>query len=122
MNPERFRNAISLVLLAGVALSAALIGAGFVASLAVGWQGSLLGPAVSAGSVAAPTDFGDLPARFAALEPLALSQLGLLALLATPVARVAASVIGFALEGDRLYAAITLAVLAILLASIFVLR
>jgi uncharacterized membrane protein len=56
------------------------------------------------------------------LEPLAISQLGLLALLATPVTRVAASVIGFALEGDRLYTAITLAVFAILLASIFVLR
>jgi len=46
----------------------------------------------------------------------------LFALLATPVTRVAASVVGFALEGDRLYTAITLAVLAVLLASIFLLR
>jgi uncharacterized membrane protein len=38
------------------------------------------------------------------------------------VARVAASVIGFILEEDRLYAAITLAVLAVLLVSIVVLR
>ena len=63
-----------------------------------------------------------MPARLAALEPAAIVQLGLLALLATPVARVAASVVGFTLEHDRLYTAITLAVLLILLTSIFVLR
>ena len=120
MNPERFRTMVSLVLTVGVAISATLIGAGFLAALAVGWQGSLLGNAL--GVTAATTDFSNLPARLAPLEPLAISQLGLLVLLATPVTRVAASVVGFALEGDRLYTAITLAVLAILLASIFVLR
>jgi len=51
-----------------------------------------------------------------------LAQAGLLVLIATPVVRVLASVVGFALEGDRLYAAITLAVLAILLVSLFGLR
>jgi uncharacterized membrane protein len=105
-----------------VATSAAFIGAGFVAALAVGWQGSLLGAAPPPDSVAAATSFSNLPARLSSLEPLAISQLGLLVLLATPVTRVAASVIGFALEGDRLYTAITLAVLAILLVSILVLR
>jgi uncharacterized membrane protein len=120
MNPERFRTMVSLVLTVGVAISAALIGAGFLAALAVGWQGSLLGS--TPGVTAAATDFSNLPARLASLEPLAISQLGLLALLATPVTRVAASVVGFALEGDRLYTAITLAVLAVLLASIFLLR
>jgi uncharacterized membrane protein len=104
----------------GVTISAALIGAGFLAAQAVGWQGSLLGSAP--GATAATTDFSNLPPRLASLEPLAISQLGLLALLATPVTRVAASVVGFALEGDRLYAAITLAVLTILMASIFVLK
>jgi uncharacterized membrane protein len=123
MNPERFRTMVSLVLTVGVAVSAVLIGTGFLAALAVGWQGSLLGGAVGAsGTGAATTDFSDLPVRLAALEPAAICQLGLLTLLATPVARVAASVIGFALERDRLYTAITLAVLAILLVSIFVLR
>jgi len=43
-------------------------------------------------------------------------------LIATPVLRVAASCAAFALEGDRLYAGITLAVLAILLVSLFALR
>lgn len=41
-------------------------------------------------------------------------QLGLLILIATPVARVAFSVIGFALERDWLYVAITLSVLGLL--------
>ena len=45
-------------------------------------------------------------------------QLGLLILLATPVARVAFSIVAFALQRDRLYVAITLVVLAVLLYSI----
>jgi uncharacterized membrane protein len=48
-----------------------------------------------------------------------LIQLGLLLLIATPVARVAFSVWGFAKEGDRMYAGFTLLVLVILLYSLF---
>jgi len=44
-------------------------------------------------------------------------QLGLLLLIATPIARVAFSVVGFAIERDRLYVAFTLIVLAVLLYS-----
>jgi uncharacterized membrane protein len=47
-----------------------------------------------------------------------LIQLGLLLLIATPIARVAFSVVGFALERDRMYVAFTLTVLAILLYSL----
>ncbi len=45
-------------------------------------------------------------------------QLGLLLLIATPIARVAFSVVAFALERDRLYVFITLMVLAVLLFSL----
>jgi len=45
-------------------------------------------------------------------------QLGLLLLIATPVARVAFSMIAFALERDRMYVVITLIVLAVLLFSL----
>ena len=45
-------------------------------------------------------------------------QLGVLVLLATPVARVALSVVAFALQRDRLYEAITLVVLAVLAYSL----
>ncbi len=47
-----------------------------------------------------------------------LIQLGLLMLIATPVARVALSVAAFAAEHDRTYVVITLIVLAVLLASV----
>jgi uncharacterized membrane protein len=45
-------------------------------------------------------------------------QLGLLLLIATPIARVAFSIVGFAIERDRMYVAFTLIVLAILLYSL----
>lgn len=51
------------------------------------------------------------------LHPQAFIALGLLLLIATPVLRVAVSVVAFAFEHDRLYVAITLLVLAILIAS-----
>jgi uncharacterized membrane protein len=46
-------------------------------------------------------------------------QFGLLLLVATPVARVAFSIVAFAMERDRTYVAVTLAVLGILLYSLF---
>jgi len=45
-------------------------------------------------------------------------QLGLLLLIATPVARVALSIIGFAEEGDRMYVGFASLVLVILLFSL----
>jgi len=51
-------------------------------------------------------------------ESLGLIQFGLLLLIATPVARVALAVIGFALERDRLYTVVSLIVLLILAFSL----
>lgn len=48
-----------------------------------------------------------------------LMQLGLLLLIATPVARVIFSILAFAVEGDRMYVVFTLIVLAVLLYSLF---
>ena len=50
--------------------------------------------------------------------PLAIIQLGVLLLIATPVARVAFLVGAFALEGDRMYVVVSGTVLIILLGSI----
>ncbi len=47
----------------------------------------------------------------------AIVMLGLLMLIATPVARVAFSIVAFALERDRLYVTITLVVLSLLIVS-----
>ncbi len=50
-----------------------------------------------------------------ALDPRAVVQLGLLLLIATPVARVALTLVAFLLQRDRLYVAITAFVLVLLL-------
>jgi uncharacterized membrane protein len=55
-----------------------------------------------------------------AANPVYLIELGLIVLLATPVARVAASVVMFAAEKDKLYVAVTLFVLIVLLFGLFV--
>ena len=52
------------------------------------------------------------------LHGKSIIQLGLLLLIATPVARVVFSAIGFAIERDYLYVALTLIVLAVLLYSL----
>jgi len=119
MITARFREVVSAVLIAGVLASALLLVIGFVAALAVGWNGSLIGAPLTG---AAPTDFSAVVEGLIRLRPIALAQAGLLVLLATPVLRVVTSVIGFALEGDRLYTAITLGVLGILLVSLFLIR
>ncbi len=53
------------------------------------------------------------------LNARAIIQLGLLLLIATPVARVLFSAIAFAIERDGMYVVITLIVLAVLLFSLF---
>jgi uncharacterized membrane protein len=119
VNPERFRILVSGILIVGVTLSAALMLLGFATSLLVGWEGSLTSAAPGASGT---SDFAAMGDSLRALRPVGIAQLGLVVLIATPVLRVAASCVAFALEGDRLYAGITLAVLAILLVSLFGLR
>lgn len=51
-------------------------------------------------------------------DPTAVIQLGAILLIATPIARVVFAVVGFALERDRFYVAVSLTVLAVLLASL----
>jgi uncharacterized membrane protein len=119
LSPAQFRLLVSRVLAIGVGVSAALIAAGFVAALVLGWQTSLVGAPAS--SVQA-TDFGAVWAGLAAVRPIAFVQLGLLVLLATPVLRVATTFLAFLVEGDRTFAALTAVVLAILLAGLVVIR
>jgi uncharacterized membrane protein len=53
-----------------------------------------------------------------AFQGRGLIQLGLLLLIATPIARVAFSVAAFAVQGDWLYVVVTLIVLAVLMYSL----
>jgi uncharacterized membrane protein len=48
-------------------------------------------------------------------DSIAILQLGILLLIATPIGRVIFAVVGFAIERDRLYVAISLTVLGVLL-------
>jgi uncharacterized membrane protein len=52
------------------------------------------------------------------LQPQSLIQFGLLLLIVTPIARVAFSVIAFAVQRDRLYFALTIVVLTVLIWSL----
>ncbi|HEU5442078.1 MAG TPA: TSUP family transporter [Ktedonobacterales bacterium] len=102
---------ISNVLRGGVLLSAAIIVIGAVMFYADrGGQ-----------TLTFPHTLSAVVQMLAQGNPLAIIMLGLLVLLATPVVRVAVSIVAFALEHDRLYVGITSLVLAILLVSILVL-
>ena len=115
---DELRVVVARVLLVGVAVSAALVLAGFVASLFVGWDGSLLGAAPGGD----PTDVGALAEGLQNLRPQAIAQLGLLTLILTPMTRVAASLVLFAVERDRTYVVVSVIVLVILLAGLLVIR
>lgn len=108
------------------------------ATALIGWvlQGGVLLSAITIllGVILLPTRPGGLSAQRLLMFPFTLSQLatelaqfhpqsiitlGLLFLIATPVLRVAVSIITFVVEHDRKYIVITCIVLAILLFSIF---
>ena len=126
MNARRpkpdLNDAISRILRYGTALSAAVVAAGLAIVLFAPPPGT---PGTLQGTLAA--NFGRptlspsaLLAGVAAGNAVSVLELGALILLATPIARVAASVLLFVNEKDRLYAGITLMVLAMLLLAIFV--
>jgi len=119
VTPEKMRTIVSWVLFGGVSVAAVLLTAGLLGSLVVGWRGSLIGLPHADVSIVSFDDLGD---GLAALRPQAIAQLGLLVLVATPVLRVLTSLVAFAMERDRLYVGITAAVLAILLAAVFLIR
>lgn len=64
-----------------------------------------------------PHRLRDVATRIRQGRGQAIVMLGLLMLIATPVARVAFSIVAFALERDRLYVTITLVVLSLLIVS-----
>jgi uncharacterized membrane protein YfcA/uncharacterized membrane protein len=104
---------ISWILQIGVMLSAAIILLGIV--LLPTRPGGLSPERV----LAFPQTLSLLASELLVLRPQAVITLGLLLLIATPVVRVAVSIVAFALEGDRRYVVITSIVLLILLFSLF---
>jgi len=73
---------------------------------------------LTAPNAAFPHTLGDLAAELRALRGQAIVILGLLVLIATPILRVAVSILAFIYQGDRVYTLITAAVLCLLLLSL----
>ncbi len=115
--------AIGKILRYGIVLSSAVVAVGLVLMLLVPPPGT---PGTLQGALTA--DFGRPTLSLSALSAgvgqgsaVSVLQLGILILLATPIVRVAASVLLFLRERDMLYVGITALVLTMLLLSIFVL-
>jgi uncharacterized membrane protein len=111
---------VSRVLRIGVLTSFALVVAGMLMTFAqapsAGSPGAL--PFLANGTILTPPPaLSNLPRDLVHFSGPAWVALGLLVLILTPVARVAVSAVGFALQKDRIYVGITLAVLAVLIAS-----
>jgi uncharacterized membrane protein len=105
------------LLRAGVLLAAAVVLVGGVLYL-IKYAGRPPRYSEFAGEPEGLRDVADILGAAAALRPRGLIQLGLLLLIATPVARVAFSLVAFVRQGDRLYTAITLFVLTLLVLSL----
>jgi uncharacterized membrane protein len=113
-NDERLERIVSGLLIVGVSLSALVVLAGGIGFL---WQHAHERPDYHA--------FHGVPEQYRSLRGVigsagpsdwrGMIQLGLLLLILTPIARVAFSLAGFALEKDRTYVVLTAVVLVILL-------
>jgi uncharacterized membrane protein len=65
-----------------------------------------------------PFDLARIPADIAALRPEGFLWLGLIAVMLTPISRVTASLIGYVRTADRTMVLISIAILAVIAASI----
>lgn len=117
MDDQRLETNIGNLLRAGVLLSAATVLAGGVLYLLRHHADRVSYHQFAAGGSILQSFRGVLQSAVR-LNSEGLIQFGLLLLIATPVARVALAVIGFALERDRLYAVVSLIVLVILILSL----
>jgi uncharacterized membrane protein len=117
MNDQRLEVIISVLLRAGVTLSAVVVLLGGICFLSKHSQEQANYRAFHA----TPETYRSITAVIHAAGPSncqAVIQLGLLLLILTPIARVAFSLVGFGLEHDRTYVALTSFVLAILVYSL----
>lgn len=114
---ERVELVVATILRAGVALSSLVVLVGGILYL-VRYGSAFPHHEVFRGE---PEELRAVPGIFQqalALHSRGMIQLGLLLLIATPVARVAFSIFGFAMERDRKYVVITLIVFCVLVYSL----
>jgi uncharacterized membrane protein len=122
MNDEQIQNALARVMLSGVVIAALIMAAGLIWFLAT-HPGLPAGDHIFRGEpkyfenpismFQRALDFGDVGHR------RSLIMIGVILLLINPFVRVAFGAFAFAVQGDRLYTAVSLVVLAVLLVSFF---
>lgn len=117
MDDRRLELEIGQLLRAGVLLAAAVVLAGGIFYL-VQFHGARVDYRTFSEESASLRTVGGIFTWAFHLRSRGLIQLGLLLLIATPVARVAFAVVGFYLERDRMYAIVSLIVLAVLMFSL----
>ncbi len=105
---------VGRLLQAGVLVATVVVVAGAVALLAT--RGSaVMDFSRFQGTTSGLRSVGSVLDGVARREPVAVVQLGLILLIATPVARVALTLVAFVIQRDRLYVALTTVVLVVLL-------
>ena len=117
MDDLEIEHIVGRLLQIGVLLSAVIVFAGGVLYLReAAWQRP---DYRTFHGVSAPlTSIGSVVKGAVALDAQSVIQLGLLVLIATPIARVAFSIVAFALERDWLYVGLTFVVFGVLLYSL----
>jgi uncharacterized membrane protein len=115
---QRIETSVGVMLRTGVMLAAAIVLIGGILYLA-----HSRGPRPDYSHFTAEPShlisFSGIMHGVAALDPQSIIMLGLLVLIATPVARVGMCIVGFLFERDRLYTTVSTLVLLILLYSLF---
>lgn len=121
LTDSRMDQLIGLLLRTGVLLASVVVLAGGILYM-VRHPHARSSYRIFAGEPAALRELAPLFHRAVAADPTALIQLGLLLLIATPVARVLFAAVAFALERDWLYTVISTVILAVLLLSFFLMH
>jgi uncharacterized membrane protein len=117
ISDQQLERIVSKVLRTGVFVSALVVLAGGIYYL-IRHGTELVHYRTFLGQSSADRNVGQVLHGVIGLRARSIIQLGILLLIATPVTRVAVSLVGFAFERDRKYVLITAIVLAILLHSI----
>ena len=114
---EQVEKIVGILLRSGVIAAAIVVLAGGIIYL-IRYSTNLPDYSVFQGEPAEFRSVGGIITAAFTFRSRGLIQLGLLLLIATPVARVAFSIFAFALQRDRIYIVITLIVLGVLLYSL----
>lgn len=117
MDDKRLETIIGRLLQAGVLLAAVIVFSGGVLYLVQHHSGPVNYKSFSPGTENLRTLPGIVKLA-GTLDSEGLIQLGLVLLIATPVARVVMAIVGFQLERDSMYVIVSLIVLAVLLYSL----